>query len=218
LEQPKSFILEERQEDGTVRFYTLSQILKNTMDLEDFITRVDWKEKLKQKPLVGLEVALAGDLMFAKQRDMKYANFLVTETEKAFVVTSIDHEFAGDGCLASQIYVSEPAAIVQYIRDLDAPDVSYNSGTLAGDPRAYDFIEYVFKQGFMHKENILAFYEKVAKVSARNVGHFIHAIDGENGLISDKERDEFQKMIDNVQYGAKDFLLEQHKSPFLRIK
>lgn len=203
-EQPKCLILQEKQADGSAEFFTLSEIHDNTMDLEDFIKLTNWRENLKKKPLVGFEIAIASDLMFSKEKDMKYANYLVTETADAYVVTAIDHEFSGDGFFAKQVFSYDIAEISKYIIDL-YPANDFNRSEMAGDIRGIEFMEFVLKNQFMHKENIIQFYKMVSHVNMRNVQKLIDTIDKNNEVITKKQGREFENMMQSVQMGAKKF-------------
>jgi hypothetical protein len=185
------------------------------MDLEDFIKTTDWKNLLIKKPLIGFEIALVSDLMFAKEKDMKFANYLITETEKAFVVTTIDHEFAGEGIYARQIFSMDLDKITKHIIDLYPAD-DFNRSEMAGDPRGIAFVEFVKQQKFMKQENIIEFYKKVCEVNLRNVEKILNAIDKNNEVISPEQGMKFEKMIIDVQKGAEKFLIHSEKDKFVQ--
>lgn len=204
--QPESLIMQELQEDGQARFYTLSRMYPNTMDLEDFVKQGDWKEKLAKKPLIGFEVALAADNIFAKQQDMKLANYIVTEKEDGFYVASIDHECAGANLfsfLNQRLFSIDITGLILGVRDLHPKNEDNHAG-LAGDPRAREFMLEASK--FMDENNIIEFYKKIAAADTKNITALISSIDGTGGLITALETHPYFMEIADIQAGAVKFL------------
>ncbi len=204
--QPESLIMQEIQENGEARFYTLSRMYPNTMDLEDFVKQDDWKEKLAKKPLIGFEVALAADNIFAKQQDMKLANYIVTEKEDGYYVASIDHECAGASPLSfinKRLFSIDIDFLTRGVRDLQPKD-EYNHAGLAGDPRAKEFMNEAKK--FMDVNNVIDFYQKVVAADTTNLTALISSIDGTGGLINALETHSYFMEIADIQAGAVKFL------------
>ena len=206
--QPASLIMQEMQPDGTARFYTLSRMHDNTMDLEDFVRQGDWKEKLATKPLIGFEVALAADNAFAKQRDMKLANYIVTEKEDGFYVAAIDHECAGVtflGVLNRTLFTTDINLLVRGVRDLYPKDEDNHAG-LAGDERAKEFVREARK--FMKEENVLKLYKQFAEADTSKITALINSIDGEKGLITAMQTHKYFDEVRGIQEGARKFIYD----------
>lgn len=200
--QPESLIMQEIKPNGKAQFFTLSRIYDKTMDLEAFIRQDDWREKLAKKPLRGFEIALAADHAFAKQQDMKYANYIIQERDDAYYVASIDHECAGTSFMSfcnRTTFTIDIETLTRSVRDLYEKSDDNHAG-LAGDPRAQEFMD-VAKQ-FMSEEVILSFYAQLANLDIKNAKSFIENINGAHGLITTFDQHRFFEEIINVQQGA----------------
>jgi hypothetical protein len=162
--QPQSLLMQEVQSDGSVRFYTLSEISPNSMDLEDFAKQGNCAEKLAKKPMEGLEVALAIDALFSKQSDTKLANLILIEKEDRYVVASIDHEQACSTMFSrynQEVATKDLDRLVGYLRDLHAPEDGVPKVGMMGDPRAVNFVKTARKQ--MRSESVVEFYKAFAE-------------------------------------------------------
>lgn len=208
--QPESLIMQEMKPTGKAQFYTLSRIYDNTMDLEAFIRQGDWKEKLAKKPLIGFEVALAADNAFAKQQDMKYANYIIQERDDGYYVASIDHEFAGAGFMSfanQTVFTTDIDNLTRGVRDLYDASEDNHAG-LAGDPRAHEFM--IEAKRFMKEEAIMTFYESLSQMDIKKADSFIENLEGTHGLISTDEGYKFFDEIEAVKLGASE-VTEQSK-------
>ncbi len=205
--QPEALILQEILPDGKARFFTLSRIYENSMDLEEFIRLGGWKEKLAQKPLIGMEVALAADNIMAKQKDTKLANILITETENGFQVGTIDHECAGASMwsfinrVRFTLNLDELSACV---RDLYPPS-EHNKSGLAGDPRAKEFMLEAKK--FMKEDNVLAFYTRLTEVPIVECMALLAAVYQGDGLLPAIEMHQYFSQLEEFQALTREFLL-----------
>ncbi len=192
-EQPNSLLMEEIQPDGSARFYTLSRISPNSMDLEDFISRTNWRENLSKKPLLGFEVAMAADLLFAKQQDMKFANYIVIEKENCYIVACIDHEKSGQSVVHKTTFVDNiDEDFLSHIVDLNDKGQEYRVG-LYNNPDAREFIKVA--QKFMKMENIQEFYKQVAFANPQKIVHLVRDIDGKDSIIDEINGHKYMKEL-----------------------
>lgn len=210
--QPESLIMQETQADGRARFYTLSRMYENSMDLEAFVRLGDWKEKLMKKPLIGFEIALAADNAFAKQQDMKLANYVVIEREDGYYVVSIDHECAGTNYFNianSIVFTTDIDKLVRGVRDLYPAD-EHNRAGLAGKPEAKEFMS--LARTFMNEENVLSFYQKIAEAKISKVTDLISSINGVEGLITALQTHKYFDEVATVQSSAVKFMYDHFVS------
>lgn len=221
--QPQTGIMQKRHLNGRARFFTMSKVFENSMDLESFIRQDDWKEKLQKKPLIGLDVAIAKDFIAAKQQDMKFQNYLVVEKEHAYVVVSIDHELAGENFYRSLNRVEFSVnidAMIQSIRDLhnpQDPDFPGSIGGLTSDPRGTEFIKAV--RGNMREENIVAYYKAFGEADFQPVFDQVEALRKENtGLITKHDCGNYRRETLALQKKAREFvyIYENKERPSLR--
>lgn len=189
-EQPDALILQECHDDGTARFYTLSRIYDNSMDLEEFIKRGDWREKLAKKPLIGLDVAIAADFLLAKNQDTKLANYIVIETEKAYVAACIDHEKWDASLLYSCAFLAyiNLDLLKRHFVDLTPAGQEYRVGLWEQPKEVEAFLAEAVK--FMSMQHVEEFYRKVAALDIAPIMHSIadiHRSHGHQGIITDSE-------------------------------
>lgn len=203
--QPDSLIMQEIQADDTARFYTLSRMFPNSMDLEEFVRQGDWKEKLANKPLKNFDVALAADFALGKARDMKLANYIIIEKDDGYYVATIDHEYAGDSYFGfyQPICTTDITKLCRGVNDIYPPD-EYNKSGLAGDPRAVEFMQEASK--FMDEKNVLAFYQKIVDANTTHITALISSIDGTGGLLTALETHPYFNQLATLQERARKFL------------
>lgn len=201
-EQPPSLIMEEKHVDGKARLYTLSKIYPNSMDLKEFISQPDYAEKIAAKPIIGFEVALASDMLFAKQADMKLANYVIIERDEAFYVVSIDHEMSGCGIHGKRVFVDDIKHLYSHIRDISTL-ISGNED----DPA--EFVNSEAAQEFIHLaiphmkiENVERFYETVAAANIKVMTDLIDDIDTQDGVITREEGDEYLNYLKEIVSAA----------------
>lgn len=209
-EQPQALILQEKQKKGNARYYTLSEILPETMDLEDFVTRCNWKEVLSTGKLVGFEEALASVLMFANS-DIKLANLLVTRKTDMnggtiYVVTAIDHELSGNGICSKPIFLFDSLKMIDSIRDFQPYHEDWNPVAHAGSPVVMEFRQYIINNNILVENKLIDFYKNVADVSLEDINQLLQAIGGETGFVSKSECEKLKQMIENVKTGARELL------------
>jgi hypothetical protein len=182
--QPQSLIMEEKHLDGNARLYTLSEIYSNSMDLKAFISQPDYAQKIAAKPIRGFEVALASDLLFAKQADMKLANYVIIERDDAFYVVSIDHEMTGKGVHAKRMFVDNIQSLFAHVRDINNL-ISVNDDDpeeFANSENAREFMH--LAMAHMKYENIQEFYNIVARANINEMEQLIQDIDTQDGIIT----------------------------------
>lgn len=182
--QPQSLIMEEKHLDGNARLYTLSEIYPNSMDLKAFISQPDYAQKIAEKPIRGFEVALASDLLFAKQADMKFANYVIIERDDAFFVVSIDHEMTGKGVHAKRMFVDDIQSLFSHVRDTNNL-ISVNDNDpeeFANSENAREFMH--LAMAHMKYENIQEFYNIVAQANINEMEQLIQDIDTQDGIIT----------------------------------
>lgn len=166
--QPQALILQEKLDDNRAQFFTLSEIRPDSMDFEDFI-KSGWEEKLKDKPLLGFERALAMVGMVAGQQDCKFANLIIVDKKTHYEAALIDHELSGESfflVLNRRLVSDDFDRLTHMIRDLhplqeEQFGQNYRFG-LSEDPRAQAFIDYV-KSESMDKGAIDQFHMRVAE-------------------------------------------------------
>lgn len=159
--QPKGLLLQDRQPDGQAVFYTLSQVHPGSIDLEDFVEQELYKG---DKPLLGMERAIAIDMLFGKQSDMKLQNYVAIPLkagdtyhgevveQDAWGAVCIDHEIALTGIKIltrnkSQTYddfkaFSNMGCLIRDRVEGNEPNPGQVAPPkLAGDPRVKEFLE-----------------------------------------------------------------------------
>ena len=202
--QPVAKIAQEKLNNGYSRFYSLSQMVENAVDIEQFIRdNKDWEEKLGSKPIKGLDVSLALDFMLAKHRDMKLANYLIIDQGSSYEIATIDHEFANRGIthneffdgIASQHFLDE---MVQCVKDLYPPSDENKSG-LAGDIRAKRFFEIARPQ--MTIENVNAVYKKVAELNYDRLIDLTEKLN-KSGFLNESELQHYQTHLFAIRDAA----------------
>lgn len=205
--QPPSLIMEEKHADGNARLFTLSEIYPNSMDLKEFISQPDYAEKIANKPIRGFEVALASDLLFAKQADMKLANYVIIEREDAFYVVSIDHEMTGKGVHAKRLFATNIEGLFAHVRDINNL-ISVNEDDpqeFANSENAREFMH--LAMAHMKYENIEQFYETVATANINEMEQLIQDIDTQDGIITLEEGHkylcELKEVIDSAKSHCK---------------
>lgn len=212
-EQPRGLIIEEMQESGQARFYTLSEMQPNSMDLEDFLLKVKWKEELEKVRMIGLGEALAAKMAFGTE--LKLANLLVTKKkdeqgQDVYVVTAIDHERAAVGFLGNDMFTSDPNTMIDQIKDFHAFDQEMNNTPLAGSLVALQFRDYVLERELIKESDVVEFYKKMINVNPTKMDKIMHALDGGNGVMTHEERERFKYLIEKVQQRAHDFLVKNN--------
>jgi hypothetical protein len=176
------------------------------MDLLEFVNQGGYVEKFAKKPLVGLEVALASDCMFAKQADMKLANLIIIETATNYVVATIDHEMSGKGLHAKRVFTTHIDKLISRLRDVnEAITLGSNDNLdLADNQLAEEFI--AVAKPYMQAERIIDFYRQVAQTEHSRIISIIDEIDGRDGLIDLKEGDHYAHELVQISKEAQLFL------------
>lgn len=206
-EQPPSLIMEERHLDGNARFYTLSRMYPNSMDLSQFVSEGNVAEKLAKKPMIGFEVALASDFMFAKQADIKLANLIVIEKEHAYVVATIDHEMSGEGFHAKREFTTDIDKLISGIRDVNGSMDGENPMDLIDTEAAKEFVK-IAKQ-FMRVENIEEFYRKIGSTNPRKFTDMVKCVDGYSGLLNHIEGHKYMAELLTISKEAQLFMYDR---------
>lgn len=200
-EQPSSLIMEHKLPGGQARLFTLSEIMPNSMDLKMFVMDANYKSKLASKPLIGFELALAGDLLFQKQADMKFSNYIVIETNDAFIVASIDHEMTGSGIKAKRILTNNLHELIRPLRDIDTLTESDDPQQYAAATTAGEFTTYAMQ--YMDPHKVEEFYEKVARFDIKEMKDIIDYISGENGVIDANDATAYLQEIAGITNAAR---------------
>lgn len=202
--QPQSYFAQEKLGDDEARFYTLSQVFPNSMDMEEFIRQTDWKEIIANKKVLFLDRALALDGLLAKQQDTKYANLVIRELTTHYEIISIDHEFAFGTSLTSEtpIVTHQPRELIAIINDLHNPDPDNVKG-MQGELMAFDFADAVFPD--MSPTTIRETYEAVAKADTKPIIATcrLYAVSGTLFALSDCDR--YEKRFAKIQKMAQDY-------------
>lgn len=213
-EQPESLILQDDvQADGTARFYTLSRIYPESMDIQQFIEKGGSVEEISSTPVKGFEQALASDGLFAKQQDAKLANYTITKKEGVYVVATIDHEMAGERFshfFNRQELTDDLVRLLSYVRDLhpergEIPGVSMAMAVgMAGDARAVEFVSTVKKQ--MRPEAVREFYERVAETDFQPLIDWLDLMSRHSNLVTRKEVVFYGELLKHIKTKARDFV------------
>ena len=217
-DQPRCIIIEEMQETGKARFYTLSEILPNSMDLEDFLLKGNWREELDKIPMVGLGEALAGKLIFGTE--LKLANMLMTKKkdkhgQDCYVVTAIDHERPGEGLFSNAMFTSDPITMLNHVKDFGNID---DNIPLSGTQVASEFRQYAIDKGLVKEADVIAFYKKMIAVNPKKMDKIMRALDGDTGVMTHEEHEKFKTMIEHIQQRAHEFLVKHEHIPDPEIR
>ena len=215
-EQPASLIMEEMQDSGIARFFTLSEIYPDSMDLEDFVLNKNWREEFSRVPVVGLGESIAAKLAFGTE--IKLANLLITKVKNAegqerYVISAIDHEILGEDYFITKKFTTDPASLIYELRDFhpfDPDDPSAKKLPLMDTEKGLEFKNYLLTQGIIKSEDVVEFYKKMIEVSPRKIDKVMTALDGGNGVMTDSEHHKFKSMIDEAQRHARQFLLDNN--------
>ncbi|WP_019216214.1 hypothetical protein [Legionella tunisiensis] len=163
--QPKSALHHTRLDSDSAQYRTMSHIRPKSMDLEDFISKNNWQERLRQKPLVGFERALAFVGLIAGQQDCKFSNMIITEYDHYYVVGVIDHELSGVSfwkAFNRRELTTDFNGLISYIRDLHANNGPHDKPVgMTGDPRAHEFANFALNRS-MDKQAIVDLYLTIA--------------------------------------------------------
>lgn len=206
--QPESLILQDDlHEDGTARFYTLSRIYPNTVDVEDFIKAGDSVPKITSKPVVGFEQALAADGMFAKQQDCKLANLIITDQGHQYEVSTIDHEFAGESFFSlfnRQIFTTDLDVLIGFLRDLHKPEEGIPNIGMVGDERAVQFMQAAKAQ--MKPEVVREFYKRVAATDFKPLINQLELMSRHSDLVSKRDVISYERLLTNLTVKAAEYV------------
>lgn len=206
--QPKALLLQDRSQGdsaGTARFYSLSHMQPNTMDLQKFIEN-GGIDKIKEKPLIGLEVALASIGLFANQQDCKYANLIVREFDDRFEVYAIDHEKAFVRFISHnhRELTTDFDQLGGYIRDMHPKGCELPPLGMIDDPRAAAFLEAA--KTTMDAERIVDFYRAAASTDLAPLFSELEAIAAKSGIVTAGDISYFRKEAEAIKSEAQAFV------------
>lgn len=224
--QPQSGIFHEPI-PGTdkARYYTMSEIKPGSMDLEDFILRGDWKEKLAKKPMIGLDTALALTGVIAGQQDCKFANIIITEYDDRYEVGLIDFELCGTSYVGKIFnryqYTTDSSILVSYIRELHDKDNEFNvvKLRLSDDPRAREFVAYALENS-MGEENIVELYRRVAGTDFISpvISRLESLYDAESGIVTRRDIRMWTQEMQQWQASAAKFVEEYEQKQIVTYR
>jgi len=197
--QPRSLIMKEIDEDGQPKFYTLSEMRPNSIDVLEFIKRGDWKERIAKKPLVGADCALAADSMFGKHLDIKFANLIIEETPTHHIITTIDHELAN---INYSVFTG----------DLDILASLPQDPQFIGKSEGLVFANAMRKS--MRKDMVIKTYENITQIDSRQVSTLVDLM---NDIFPERDKDRLIKIICKITQKAREFFAQLNEGPNFSI-
>lgn len=206
--QPQSYFVQKKLGENEARFYTLSTIYLNSMDLEEFIRQPNWRDLIVDKKVLYLDRALTLDGLLAKQQDTKYANLVIREFATHYEIISIDHEFAFGTTLVSErpILTHDPIKLISMLKDLQNPDTDRVIG-LQGEIVAHEFIDAVFDD--MSTATIYDTYQKVAETDTKPIINTCRLYAASGTLFALADCEHYEKKFDKIKKLAREFNEQQ---------
>ncbi len=203
--QPETLLSQEDfQADGTARFYTLSYMPPNSMDLEAFVKSGKLEERLAKRPLSGFETALAADALFAMQQDCKLANLVIIKLKDRYVVISIDHEMAGENFFSlynRHMVTTDFDTLTGMLRDTHPKDPDVPPVGMCGDPRAAAFVKLATPH--MDAEAIIDFYRSIAATDFTPLLMKLTQLSEHSDIVTHSDIRYYSAMLKNIKYKSK---------------
>lgn len=210
--QPESGLFHMRLDETNAEYFTLSHMREGSEDLEDFIKKSDWRARLEEKPMYGLEQALCKVGLIAGQQDCKFANLIITEYDDHFQVAAIDFEMSGEFFfyLYNQKTVTDDlGTLMSFIRDLHAIDPMDGPNTprfgLTDDSEGQAFAEYALKHS-MSQEAVTAFHQEFAHTDLSPIIDNMKEIALVSDLVKPSDIKYWEKELQSMQQLSRNYI------------